>query len=232
MSSLGRIFLCGVLFLEASPAATPQTPIQRFEARYRSARTLRTEFLERYSENGKLVRAEAGTAYFGKPGKMRWEYETPEKNLFLVDGKTAWLYTPADHTATKVPARQSEDWRTPFVLLAGEMKLSRVCSKVESTSVLVPEKSRDAALECKLKGADTARTGSAEDAPPRVFFEISAEGELVRLVVRSAGGIETEFRFKHWEFNPPVPDSLFRFSPPLGVVIVDGLLPSSSGVRQ
>jgi outer membrane lipoprotein carrier protein len=229
---MGRLLLCGILPLQLTPAATPQTPIQRFEARYRSARTLRTEFLERYSENGKLVRAEAGTAYFRKPGKMRWEYETPEKNLFLVDGKTAWLYTPADHTATKVPAQQSEDWRTPFVLLAGEMKLSRVCAKVESTSVLVPEKAGDAALECKLKGADTARTTNPEDAPPRVFFEISSEGELVRLAVRSAGGIETEFQFKNWEFNPPVPDSLFRFSPPLGVVIVDGLLPSSSGVRQ
>jgi outer membrane lipoprotein carrier protein len=232
MRSLGPILLCGVSLLPVTPAATPQTATQRFEARYRSARTLRAEFLERYSENGKLVRAEAGTAYFRKPGKTRWEYEKPEKNLFLVDGKTAWLYTPADHTATKVPARQSEDWRTPFVLLAGEMKLSRVCAKVESTSVLVPEKAGDATLECKLKGADTARTGNPEEAPPQVFFELSSEGELVRLVVRSAGGIETEFQFKNWEINPPVPDSLFQFSPPPGVVIVDGLLPSSSGVRQ
>ena len=232
MRSPGRLFLCGIVFLPISLASDTLIVSQRFEARYRSARTLRTDFLERYSENGKLVRAEAGTAYFRKPGKMRWEYEKPEKNLFLVDGKTAWLYTPADHTATKVPARQSEDWRTPFVLLAGEMKLSRVCAKVESTSVLVPEKTGDAMLECKLKGADTARTGSPEDALPQVFFELSPEGELVRLVVRSAGGIETEFQFKHWEFNPPVPDSLFRFSPPLGVVIVDGLLPSSSDVRQ
>jgi outer membrane lipoprotein carrier protein len=228
----GRTLLCGIVLLQATPAAFPQTPTQQFEARYRSAHTLRTEFLERYSENGKLVRAEAGTAYFRKPGKMRWEYQTPEKNLFLVDGKTTWLYTPADHTATKVPARQSEDWRTPFVLLAGEMKLSRVCSKIESTSTLVPEKAGDATLECKLKGADIARTGNPEDAPPQVFFEISAEGELVRLVVRSAGGVETEFQFKNWQFNPPVSDSLFRFSPPLGVVIVDGLLPSSPGVRQ
>jgi outer membrane lipoprotein carrier protein len=232
MRSVGRILLCGVLLLQVTSAVSLQAPTERFEARYRSARTLRAEFLERYSENGKLVRAEAGTAYFRKPGKMRWEYEKPEKNLFLVDGKTAWLYTPADHTATRVPARQSEDWRTPFVLLAGEMKLSRICSKVESTSVLVPEKSGDATLECKLHGADTARTGNPEDAPPQVFFEISDEGALVRLVVRSAGGIETEFQFKNWEINPPVSDSLFRFSPPLGVVIVDGLLPSSSGVRQ
>jgi outer membrane lipoprotein carrier protein len=224
--------LCGIVFLQPLLANDSAKIRECFEARYHSAHTLRVQFLEQYSENGKLVRAEAGTAYFRKPGKMRWEYEKPEKNLFLVDGKTSWLYTPADHTATKVPARESQDWRTPFALLAGEMKLSRVCSKVETTTLLLPQKAGDATLECKLKGADTARPGKSEDAPPRVYFEISNEGELVRLVVRAAGGIETDFQFKNWEINPPVPESLFRFSAPLGVVIVDGLLPSSSGVRQ
>jgi outer membrane lipoprotein carrier protein len=227
-----RLLLCALVFLQPILANDSAKARERFEARYHSARTLRVQFLEHYSENGKLVRAEAGTAYFRKPGKMRWEYEKPEKNLFLIDGKTAWLYTPADHTATRVPARESEDWRTPFALLAGEMKLSRVCSTVESTSVLVPEKAEDTTLECRLRGADAVRSGNPEDAPPRVYFEISSEGELVRLVVRAAGGIETGFQFKDWEINPTVPESLFQFSPPPGVVIVDGLLPSSTGVRQ
>jgi len=74
--------------------------VARLEARYRGAHTLAATFLERYSENGQVVRSEAGTAYFRRPGKMRWEYESPEKNLFLVDGKTAWFYVPGDHTVT------------------------------------------------------------------------------------------------------------------------------------
>ena len=83
------------------------------EDRYRKATTLQATFLERYSENGKQVKVEAGTAYFLRPGKMRWEYEQPEKSLFLVDGKYVWFYAPADHTATRMPARKS-DWRTPI----------------------------------------------------------------------------------------------------------------------
>ena len=55
----------------------------------------------------------------------------PEQNLFLIDGKTAWFYVPGDHTVTRVPAKQSGDWRTPLALLAGEMKVSRVCARVE-----------------------------------------------------------------------------------------------------
>jgi outer membrane lipoprotein carrier protein len=81
-----------------SPLAPDETAnyVKSFEARYRAAKTLQATFLERYTENGAVVRTEAGTAFFRRPGKMRWEYEAPEKDLFLVDGKTAWFYVPAD----------------------------------------------------------------------------------------------------------------------------------------
>ncbi len=68
--------------------------------------------------------------------------------------------------------------------------------------------------------------------PPRVcFWKISDKGDLARVLVQSPGSVLTEFRFKDWEFNPPLAESLFRFVPPPGVVIVDGLLPSSSSAR-
>src|SRR6266446_9671839 len=122
------------------------------EARYRAARTLQATFLERYSENGRLVRVEAGRAYFRKPGKMRWEYESPENHLFLVDGKTAWFYVPADHTVTRVPAKQSEDLRTPLALLAGRMKISRICSSIELAEHENPLHEGDAVLHCVVRG--------------------------------------------------------------------------------
>src|SRR6202022_73267 len=122
----------------------PKQLLSLFEGRYRQARTLQATFLERYTENGRVVRTEAGTAYFRRPGKMRWEYESPEKDLFLVDGKTAWFYVPADHTVTRMPAKQSADWRTPLALLAGEMKVSRVCARVELAPDQPPEKPGDA----------------------------------------------------------------------------------------
>src|SRR5258707_5886286 len=124
----------------------------RMEARYRGAKTLQATFLERYSENGAVLRTEAGTAYFRRPGKMRWEYERPEKDLFLVDGKTAWFYVPADHTVTRVPAKQSEDLRTPLALLAGRMKISRICWRVELTDPQKPLRKSDVVLRCRVRG--------------------------------------------------------------------------------
>jgi outer membrane lipoprotein carrier protein len=235
-----RLVLCllagNLLLIDA--ANIPPPPIVRLmEAKYRAANTLQATFLERYCENGSLVRAESGTAYFRKPGKMRWEYEQPEKNLFLVDGKFAWFYTPVDHTATKVPARESDDWRTPLALLAGETKLSRVCDHVNITTMpklSVAEIAADGvAVECVLKDAQgNSSSDTRKDPLPRVFLEILPHGELSRIVIQSSGSVLIEFSFKDWEINPPLAEALFRFNPPPGVVIVDGLLSSSPNVRQ
>ncbi len=70
-------FLLLFLFSQPSTSVT-QDVVTRLEARYRSARTLQATFLERYTENGRVLRTEAGIAYFRRPGKMRWEYQSPE----------------------------------------------------------------------------------------------------------------------------------------------------------
>jgi outer membrane lipoprotein carrier protein len=206
-----------------------------FEARYRPARTLEATFLERYTENGRVVRTEAGTAYFRRPGKMRWEYESPEKDLFLVDGKTAWFYVPGDHTVTRVPAKQSTDWRTPLALLAGEMKVSRVCARVDLATTEKPEDRDHAMLHCVVRGAEPGRSSrdvgaeasQGDGQGDAVFFEIVRDtGELARLLVRQSGGVQVEFRFQNWRMDPPVSESLFRFEVPLGVAIVNGELPA------
>jgi len=205
---------------------------QRFEAKYRGASRLEVTFLERYSESDRLVRTEAGKAYFQRPGKMRWEYEAPEKNVFLVDGKNAWFYVPADHTVTRVPAKKSTDWRTPLALLAGEMKLSRICNKIGIAQQQASANSRDVVLYCALRGASKSeegkdadgRTGEAGVQEIAYLEVVESSGELVRVLVNDPGGVGIEFRFTNWQFNPKVEDSFFRFQVPRGVAIVNGEL--------
>lgn len=208
--------------------------IARLEARYRAAKTLQATFLEQYEENGRVVRAESGTAYFRRPGRMRWEYAAPEKNVFLVDGKTAWFYVPSDHTVTRVPAKESTDLRTPLALLAGEMKVSRVCSRVWLAEEK-PQNENDAVLQCALRGEEAGRSkwpsasSGAEGTASRdsIIFEIGrASGDLERLVLRRADGVTIDFRFQNWRMDPPVPEVMFHFQVPPGVAIVNGELPA------
>jgi outer membrane lipoprotein carrier protein len=240
---LAMIALVGGSSLLNAATRESEAVVKTFETRYRAAKTLQATFLERYTENGAVVRTEAGTAFFRRPGKMRWEYEAPEKDLFLVDGKTAWFYVPADRTATRVPAKQSADWRTPLALLAGEMKVSRVCAHVDLVSNERALSENDVVLRCRVRGAASAGKNEKDSNPEQdtlaapagsqndvVLFEVDRHsGELARLIVRQSGGVEVEFRFQNWHLDSPLPESLFKFEVPTGVAIVNGELPQGNG---
>jgi outer membrane lipoprotein carrier protein len=239
--SVASLCLSAVVISARPEDAAQKRIADLLEARYRSAKTMQVTFLERYTENNRAVRVEAGTAYFRRPGKMRWEYESPEKNLFLVDGKTAWFYVPADHTVTRVPAKESGDWRTPLSLLAGEAKLSRVCARVQLSTAITPENMDDAMLYCLPRGEEHQRHNEPPTEPDRlgpgqedaIFLEIARDsGELVRVLVRERGGVEVEFRFTNWRMDPPVSDSMFRFEAPPGVAIVNGALHEGDGAAK
>jgi|ERR1700722_5385807 len=224
------VFVSALLASLSSTSPEAKLIAAKLEARYRGAHTLVATFLERYSENGQVVRTEAGVAYFRRPGKMRWEYKSPEDNIFLVDGKTAWFYVPADHTVTRAPAKQSTDWRTPLALLAGEMRLSRVCARIEMATTEKPDIPGNSVLYCPLRGTDIKpQQGAADVAHNReavpdesVFLDVAPDtGELARVLVHEKGGVEVEFKFTGWRFDPPVADSYFRFDVPPGVAIVN-----------
>jgi len=38
-----------------------------------------------------------GKLYFKHPGKMRWEYEKPDRQIIISDNKTLWVHRPEDN---------------------------------------------------------------------------------------------------------------------------------------
>ncbi|HKV47945.1 MAG TPA: outer-membrane lipoprotein carrier protein LolA [Candidatus Acidoferrales bacterium] len=186
-------------------------------------------FLETYKSGGAGIRAESGKVYFSRPGRMRWDYDSPEKKLFLVDGKNVWYYVPADHTASRTSVKQSSDWRTPLALLAGKVNLERLCGALE----LAPATQQPASRTSNSNDASENATEVGNeilvcrphredsDAFTEVLFEVNLRDQLARVTIRQPGGIETEFRFGDWRENIPIAESQFHFEPPDGVAIVD-----------
>jgi len=195
--------------------------VRDLQTRYQHAKTLKAAFFESYNEGKGRPVAESGTAYFSRPGRMRWEYESPQTKLFLVDGTNAWFYVPSDHTASRAKVNESSDWRTPIALLAGKADLGKLCSKIElidSDSAGPGEKALGAGnsvLRC------TPRTDGQEGGLAGVILEVDAHAYLSRVLIRQSGGVETEFRFGNWQENVPVPEVQFHFQPPPGVSVVD-----------
>jgi outer membrane lipoprotein carrier protein len=224
-------FVLAVVAMAVPPDSITEVKaaVRALESRYSHARTLKAVFLERYSDGKGAAQSESGTVYFSRPGRMRWDYESPEPKLFLVDGTNVWFYVPADRTASRAKMKESSDWRTPIALLVGKADLSRLCHKIDvidpaSTAVGQPEdrplQDGDTVLRC------TPRNGAGESADTtdslrEVLLETDPQARLVRVVLREAGNIETEFRFRNWEENIPIPEARFHFQPPAGVTIVD-----------
>jgi outer membrane lipoprotein carrier protein len=231
----GCLFLSVLAFSQSvalGSSASAKSLAKLLEEHYRRPRTLKAAFLERYSEGRKEARIESGTVYFRRPGQMRWEYESPEKKLFLVDGKNTWFYVPYDHTVTKAQVKESSDWRTPLALLTGKADLGRLCSSIEVISQNgVP--ADHTVLRCVPKGSKQDRPGSKSHSSPQeqlsgdseyteVLLEVnSSTGELARIEIRQPGNIELEYRFGDWLIDIPLSADQFRFQVPLGVAIVD-----------
>jgi outer membrane lipoprotein carrier protein len=224
----------------AAPRAIPETARagmtakeaeHAFESRYRHASTLKAIFYERYSDGKGAGEAESGTVYFLRPSRMRWEYESPEKKLFIVDGKNVWFYIPDDHTASRTKLKESSDWRTPIALLAGKPDLGRMCKNVELASPAKPgalgagwrppgegpAESGGAVLRCTPRESSDQMGAPISD----VLLTIDPKGYLVRVVIQQPGNVTTEFRFGNWQANIQIAEAKFHFQPPPGVEIVD-----------
>jgi len=196
------------------------------EAHYHRATTLKAHFFEKYSDGNGGVSAESGTVYFSKPGRMRWEYESPEEKLFIVDGTNVWFYVPADRTASRAKIAESSDWRTPLAFLTGKTDLPRLCRSIEivdtaSSQNNSPGESLSGAQNTLLRCAPRNSAGDPGEQIRDVLLEVDPDARLVRVVVRQAGKLEMEFRFGDWQENLPIPETKFHFVPPPGVVIVD-----------
>ena len=214
----------------ADPADPAAKLAKLLEDHYRHAQSLRAVFLERYSAGPHDVHLESGTVYFQRPGRMRWEYESPEKKLFLADGKTIWFFVPADHTVTRAPVKEDTDWRTPLALLTGQANLMRLCSRVELADPAPSLTPGHQVLRCipkveprmKVVPDDSTELPSAGEFTEVLIELDSSSGELARVTVRQRGGIELGFQFGDWRENLPLTEDLFHFHAPAGVAIVNG----------
>jgi outer membrane lipoprotein-sorting protein len=225
-----------VFYLVSAAMAVNSAPsasaIRRaLEARYRHATTLKAAFYERFSDGKGGGQAESGTVYFSRPGRMRWEYESPQKELFIVDGKNVWFYVPADHAASRAKMKESSDWRMPIALLAGKADLGKMCRDIEL--IEAPEAGGSSSKTDPLPPSPTGavlRLRSTQAGFGTTRFERSAEPGDLKTSRPDAGA-------RNVDPKPLSPeDSLLRCTPrdnsdQLGEAIRDVLLETDPGAH-
>ncbi len=184
---------------------------ERADRHYNALSSLRTDFTEIYRGGG-VTRTESGVMYLKKPGRMRWDYQTPRKKVFLTDGKTAWFYVPGERQARRTAVKKMDDYRSPLRYLLGHTKLEKEFRDL----AVVPSGGNAAPGDVVLSGVPKGM----EDRVQEVRLEIAPDGTIVRIYIEERDGSSTEFLFGHPEENVKLSDASFKFVPPPGVEVM------------
>lgn len=214
MRLFGTLLWLGALLLGVSAwAEAPNVHdiAERVDRHYNALSSLKTEFTEIYRGGG-ISRTESGVMYLKKPGRMRWDYETPQKKVFVTDGKTAWFYVPGEKQARRTSVKNMDDFQSPLRYLLGHSKLEKEFHGLKVVTGV------DAAPgDIVLSGVPRGM----EDRVQEVRLEIAPDGSISRISIEELDGSFTEFRFQHPEANVKLSDASFKFVPPAGVEVMN-----------
>lgn len=194
----------------AAPAPlAPGQLLDRLQKKYDSLQSFRANFTQTYQSkrfSEKIV--EKGVVYFQKGGKMRWDYQLPEKKLFVSDGSNYFYYMPQDRQVIKAPMQVATDQHSPTLFFAGRGNFSRDF-RAEWSS---PDPQ-----------AHLLKLTPVEQQPDFKYLIADVDpvtGLILRLVIVDEYDNRTEFTFNSIQENPPIPNGYFAFQAPPGTDVI------------
>ena len=216
LASRFGVALAAPLIQNPSPTAVLRPNLREvlrgIESRYNRLKSMKAQFQQLVRQGPGVIRREEGQLYLSKPGRMRWEYESPEAKLFVTDGKTVILYLPEENRVMESAVKETEDIKAPLAFLLGRLDFDEQFQKMETSPYFTPTEEGNFVFKAYSK--------QLAERMEWVLFEVTPEYEIRRVVARERGGLETEFQFKGMESNPQLADSLFQVTAPEGAEVV------------
>ena len=156
------------------------------------------------AKSGRKPQQSSGSFAFSRPGKFRWNYDKPYKQLLVSDGKKLWSYDP---DLNQVMVRKLGDavGSSPAALLAGDA--------LEDNFTLIDAGTADG-LQF-IEAVPASKEGTFQS------VRIGMKDNLPRMMeVRDNFGQTTIINLGQIEGNVALPADTFRFTPPKGADVV------------
>jgi len=187
--------------------------VDRVQKRYDGAGDFRAHFSQTLTNTAfQRKTSSAGEVLLKKPGRMRWNYQTPEEKMYLADGALLWLYEPEDKQAFKQKLESSQ-LPAALAFLTGKGKLNEEFD-ISFSSRAGVGKPRDYLLSLHPR--------QAQAQVKEITFVVDPESFLVRESVLVDGqGNVNDMVFSDIKIGSGLPDSTFRWSPPAGTRVID-----------
>lgn len=211
-------FACGIWL--ASIAGSPQAAepsasefARAVQRKYDALSAFSTDFVHTYQ--GGVLRTqltERGRLLVKKPGRMRWEYTSPERKLFVSDGVKIYFYIPDDKRVIVSSVPPDDRATTPALFLAGKGDL---VADFTPSLVEPPASARPGSRALKL----VPKTAQPDYDWLTLVVDPSTLA-LRGLMYGDPQGAISTFSFENLKENPGMSDKEFDFKPPRGVDVV------------
>ena len=195
--------------LAAESDLTLEQILARLEKHY-TGNNFKAQFIQESTVKAmQITDFASGKIFVRYPGKMRWEYEKPEKQVIITDGLKLWIYRPADNQVMtgSAPAFFSDGKGASF--------LSDITLVRKKFNISLGESKDDFFYELKLKPLE--KTLDVTDIRLSVTKNTFT---VIRVVTYNTYGDENRIELLNHEFKADLKDSLFSFEAPEGTDVL------------
>jgi outer membrane lipoprotein carrier protein len=212
---VGPILLASLSLATASAQqqSSPAELAQALQKKYAGIHDFSADFVHSY-RGGVLKKqiTEKGHLLVKKPGKMRWDYTSPEVKQFVSDGVKVYSYIPADKQVIVGTVPPDDTAGTPALFLAGKGDLTRdfVASAAEVPSWTTP-------------GTRALKLVPRKAQPDYDWLVLLVEPGTLGLrgmITADAQGGTSTFSFSNLKENVGLADKEFTFRMPRGVDVI------------
>lgn len=197
---------------DASPGDAEQAEVDRvvgeLQRAYEGTKDFQATFTQRFTYTLlRRTQESQGTVRFKKPGLMRWDYLSPSKKAFIVDGKSLWIYQSEEKTAMVNRCFQQDGLTASVSFLWGagnireQFEVSRFAGRFGEVT--------DVHLELSPKQANAVFSKLILVVDPKSY-------RVKQSIVVDVQGNVNQFLYEDLAFNQGAEDAAFAFAPPEG----------------
>ena len=192
----------------------------KIQTRYESTTDLSADFAQTLRIEGfHTPMQSSGRVAIKKPGRLYWEYRTPQTEHIYVNGEHVAFYVPEHNQVIQSTLSQLSESRAPLHLLQGATRLREHFELELVTRDGRPGSGALQRLGLRPKGKEPEATSTR-----RIVIDIDPKTHYIQtLVMHEANGNMTTIHFSNITANSNLPDSLFQCDMPPDVEVIHGL---------
>jgi outer membrane lipoprotein carrier protein len=194
-------------------AAITMTPVEvkalveHLQKHYQATQSFSAKFTETITRVGAPPLERQGSVYYRKPGRVRFDFTSPQPETLVSDGTTFYDYDPGLNQVMETPLKNVLRTKSAAAFLMG---VGNIAHEFDAMPAIADSANlQSLALTPKGGGSDRIKLGI----DPANF-------NIVTLHLTDALGNVTIFHFEDIRINVPIEAELFAFKVPAGADIV------------